>query len=161
MQKSLRILEIGTAFGHMTVNLSEWSVDEAKIFTMGIVDDQPPACPMQQRGEITTRGQSGQHANHFGKGHKVTSILADSLSYDFKQLAPLDLVFIDGAHDLEHVLNDSLKTYEALSLNGYLTWHDFNSTTPWVEVRQALEQTNFDETIYYVIGTQVAFLQKA
>ena len=29
-------------------------------------------------------------------------------------LAPLDFVFVDGAHDLAHVVSDSLKAYEAL-----------------------------------------------
>ncbi len=34
-----RILEIGTAAGHMTANFTQWSPDDAVVFSMGIVDD--------------------------------------------------------------------------------------------------------------------------
>src|SRR5207237_4678421 len=99
-------------------------------------------------------------ANQFGKAHKVYFITADSLTYEFQRLAPLDFAFIDGAHDLQHVLSDSLKVYQALRPGGYMAWHDFGSPTPWVEVRQALEQLPFTEAIYHVAGTEVAFLRK-
>jgi predicted O-methyltransferase YrrM len=30
-----RVLEIGTAFGHMTANLCRWSGEDARVFTIG------------------------------------------------------------------------------------------------------------------------------
>ena len=65
------------------------------------------------------------------------------MTYDFGRLAPLDFVFIDGGHDLEHALNDSRKAYNALAPGGWLVWHDFNSPTPWVKVREAIERSGF------------------
>src|SRR5439155_9083612 len=44
---------------------------------------------------------------------------------------------------------------------GMIVWHDFNSPTPWVHVRQALEQVPFAEEIEHVEGTEVAFLKKS
>src|SRR5260370_41453276 len=76
------------------------------------------------------------------------------------RLAPRAFAFINGAHDLAHVLSDSLKVYQALRPGGYMVWHDFGSPTPWAQVRQALEQTAFAEPIYHVAGTEVAFLRK-
>ncbi len=32
-----RVLEIGTAFGHMTANFTEWTPDDAHVFSLGIV----------------------------------------------------------------------------------------------------------------------------
>jgi glycosyltransferase involved in cell wall biosynthesis/Flp pilus assembly protein TadD len=155
-----RILEVGTAAGHMTANLTEWSPDDAHVFSLGAVADLGIATPHAQRPEDPPRSAFGAQANHFGKGHKAYLIAADSLAFDFQRLAPLDFAFIDGAHDRRHVLSDSLGAYRALRPGGYLVWHDFGSPTPWVEVRQALEQLPFPEPIYHVAGTEVAFLRK-
>jgi hypothetical protein len=158
--KARRIIEIGTALGHMTANLTEWSPDDALICTMGTVADLPVPTAEPQRYENPSREAFGRFANHFGKVHKVLFITADSLSYDFHLLVPIDFAFIDGAHDEAHVKSDTLKIYRELSPSGCITWHDFNSLVPWVEVRKALERLDFAETVYHVIGTQVAFLDR-
>jgi hypothetical protein len=127
---------------------------------MGIVDDLGVPTTPQQRYEDPPRAEFGRFANHFGKVRKVFFILADSLKYDFQRLAPLDFAFIDGAHDLKHIVSDTRHVYDTLSANGCITWHDFDSATPWVAVRRALQKTDFPETIYHVSGTEVAFLLK-
>jgi glycosyltransferase involved in cell wall biosynthesis/SAM-dependent methyltransferase len=154
-----RILEIGTATGHMTANLTQWSLPSAMVFSLGTVADLV-STPGPQGHENPPRADFGRYANYFGKADKVLFITADSLHYDFHRLSPLDFAFIDGAHDLAHVLSDSLKVYQELSPRGCLVWHDVVSPVAWVEVRQALEKTGFPETIYHVAGTQVAFLHK-
>jgi glycosyltransferase involved in cell wall biosynthesis len=155
-----RVLEIGTASGHMTANLSAWTPDEATIFTLGTTAELGVPTTPQQRYEDPPRAAFGRHAGHFGKAHKVQFITADSLSYHFDQLGLLDFVFIDGAHDFEHVQSDTLKAYQQLSPGGYLVWHDYESLVDWVEVRPALEAIDFAETVVHVAGTGVAFLQK-
>ena len=82
------------------------------------------------------------------------------MTYDFGRIAPLDFAFIDGAHDSEHVRNDSSKTYEALAPGGWMVWHDFDSPVPWVKVREAIERAGFAEPVVHVEGTEVAFLRK-
>jgi glycosyltransferase involved in cell wall biosynthesis/tetratricopeptide (TPR) repeat protein len=156
-----RILEIGTAQGYMTANITEWSLDDAAIFSLGAVSDLPIVMPAAQRAETPGRDAFGRHANHFAKVSKVCFITADSLTYDLARLAPLDFAFIDGAHDLRHVLADTCKVYQALRPGGWLVWHDFASSVPWVEVNRALAHLQFAEPICHVAGTGVAFLQKS
>jgi glycosyltransferase involved in cell wall biosynthesis/SAM-dependent methyltransferase len=155
-----RILEIGTAAGHMTANLTEWSSDTAQVFSLGIVKDMPVGTTAAQRYEDPPAEAFGRQANFFGKADKVLFLQVDSLFMDFRRIARLDFAFIDGAHDREHVFSDSLRVYDVLRPGGYLVWHDFGSTTPWVEVHQALEHLPFAEAIVHVEGTQVAFLRK-
>jgi SAM-dependent methyltransferase len=155
-----RILEVGTALGHMTANLTEFSGDDAVVFTLGTTTDLDAPTSAPQRYETPARHDFGRHANAFGKGGKVFFIVADSLGYDFARLAPLDFAFIDGAHDLEHVLSDSRNAYAALRPGGWLVWHDFTSPVEWVEVRPALERLRFAEPVVHVEGTAVAFLHK-
>ncbi len=157
-----RVLEIGTALGHMTANFTRWTLDDAQIFSLGIVRETERAAPgaPQQQVDAPSRGEFARFADHFGKAWKVSFIIADSMVYDFGRLAPLDFVFVDGGHDLEHVLNDTRKAYGALAPGGWLLWHDFNSATPWVKVREAIEQIGFQESVVHVEGTEVAFVRK-
>ena len=157
-----RVLEIGTALGHMTANFTRWTIDDAQIFSLGIVRGMERSAPgaAEQEVDVPRRGEFARFADHFGKAWKVFFIMADSMLYDFGRLAPLDFAFIDGGHDLEHALNDSRKAYDALAPGGWLVWHDFNSPVPWVKVREAIERLGFAEPVVHVEGTQVAFLRK-
>ena len=156
------MLEIGTALGHMTANFTKWTIDDAQIFSLGLVRGMERTAPgaAEQSLDEPTRGQFARFANQFGKAWKVFFITADSKRYDFSRLAPLDFAFIDGGHDLDHALNDSRKAYDALTRGGWLVWHDFNSPVPWVKVREAIERLGFAEPVVHVEGTQVAFLRK-
>ena len=158
--QACRVLEIGTAFGHMTANLTEWTGDEARIFTLGIVRGMEVAGTPEQGYEVPDPGDLGGKANHFGKADKVTFLTADSRDFDFGSLAPLDFVFIDGGHDLEHVTSDTTGAYAALAPGGYLVWHDFASPVPWIQVREGIERLGLAETVTHIVGTEVAFLRK-
>jgi tetratricopeptide (TPR) repeat protein/predicted O-methyltransferase YrrM len=155
-----RVLEVGTAGGHMTANLTEWTPDEATVFSLGVVSDLAVATTAQQRHEDPSRGEFGRFANFFGKAHKVLFATADSMTYDFGRLGPLDFAFIDGGNDAAHVLSDTLKAYGQLAPGGCLVWHDIDNPVAWVEVRQTLEAITFAEPLYHVAGTMVAFLHK-
>ena len=101
-----RVLEVGTAMGHMTANLTRWTPDDACVFTIDLVRGMNRAAPgaAEQAVEVPPRGEWGRLADAFGTGHKAFFITADTMTYDFGRLAPLDFAFIDGGHDLEHVL---------------------------------------------------------
>jgi len=98
-----RVLEIGTALGHMTANFTRWTLDDAQVFSLGIVQgtDKAAAGAPEQQVEHPTRNEFARFADHFGKAWKALFITADSMLYDFGRLAPLDFAFIDGGHDLE------------------------------------------------------------
>jgi glycosyltransferase involved in cell wall biosynthesis len=155
-----RVLEIGTAFGHMTANLTEWSPDDARVVSLGTVRGMNLGSTPEQAGEAPEPGDLGRLTGHFGKAHKAKVIAADTRGFDFARLAPLDLAFIDGDHGLDQVLYDSRAVYAALAPGGWLVWHDVGHPAPWVRVREAIEQAGFAETVEHVEGTMVAFLRK-
>ncbi len=130
------------------------------VFSLGIVRGMVARGAAEQDNEAPSRAEFGRLADHFGKAHKAYFIIADSMTYDFGRLAPLDFVFIDGGHDLEHALNDTRRAYEAIRPGGWLVWHDFNSPVPWVKVREAIERLGLPDPVIHVGGTEVAFLRK-
>jgi glycosyltransferase involved in cell wall biosynthesis len=155
-----RVLEVGTALGEMTANLTEWTADDAHVFSLGIVRGMATRGAPEQDHEAPSRADFGRLADHFGKVHKAYFIIADSLVYDFGRLAPLDFIFIDGGHDLEHVLSDSRRAYQALTPGGWLVWHHFGSPVPTVQVQAAIERLGLSEPVIHIAGTEVAFVRK-
>jgi glycosyltransferase involved in cell wall biosynthesis/predicted O-methyltransferase YrrM len=156
-----RVLEIGTAAGHMTANLCAFTPPDAVVFSLGVVgEDRPASGAAEQEYEVPPRSAFARHVDHFGTAHKAMLVTADSRAYDFGRFAPLDLVFVDGGHDLETARSDSARACAALRPGGCLVWHDFGSRVPWVKVREAVASLNFAEPVYHVEGTEVAFLFK-
>jgi glycosyltransferase involved in cell wall biosynthesis len=156
-----RVLEIGTALGHMTANLTEWSPDDARVVSLGTVRGTDPGGAPEQASEAPDPGDLGRLAGHFGKGYKAEIVAADSRSFDFARLGPLDFAFVDGGHDLAQALHDTSAAYAALAPGGWLVWHDVDHPAPWVRVREAIERAGLAEWVEHVEGTMVAFLRKA
>ena len=74
------MLEVGTALGHMTANLTEWTFDDAHVFSMGIVRGMVARGAAEQDNEAPSRAELGRLADHFGKAHKAYFIIADSMT---------------------------------------------------------------------------------
>ena len=66
-----RVLEVGTALGHMTANLTRWTDEDARVFTIDLVRGMSRAAPgaVEQQGEVPEHADWGRFANHFGTAH--------------------------------------------------------------------------------------------
>ena len=93
------VLEIGTGLGHMAANLTRWTPADARVFTIELVRGMARAAPgaVEQEVEMPGHVDWGRFANHFGTAHKAFFITADTMSYDFGRIAPIEFAFIDGA----------------------------------------------------------------
>ena len=88
-----RVLEIGTGLGHMTANLTRWTGEDARVFTIDLVRGMSRAEPgaVEQQGEVPSHEDWGRFVNRFGTAHKAFFITADTMTYDFGRIAPLEL----------------------------------------------------------------------
>lgn len=156
-----RLLEVGTAAGHMTANLTAWAPPDAAVITLGVVaEDGPRSGAGAQQSEVPPCAAFARHVNHFGTADRAFLVTADTRGYDFARLAPLDFAFVDGGHDAATVRADTLGAYAALRPGGCLVWHDWASPVPWVEVTPAVLALGLPEPVYHPAGTGVAFLFK-
>lgn len=115
------IFEIGTLHGRTTVNLLENAEQLDMLYTLDILENLP--------------------ANKFSthpRVSKVKRIVADSRKLDVgPYTGRMDLVFIDADHTFDAVLNDSRKSFEMLSPNGCIIWHDYMAV---VDTKNACHQ---------------------
>ena len=71
----------------MTANLTEWSPDDAVVFTLGTLTDGPAGGGGgPQACETPPGAEFGRSRAHFGKADRVFFATADSLRYDFRRL---------------------------------------------------------------------------
>jgi predicted O-methyltransferase YrrM len=72
---------------------------------------------------------------------------------------PFDLIFIDGAHDLQSVCDDSKLAFEIVDPTGIIIWHDYRRTgyfEPKLQVPEALDFVREDKELLHVRGTTCA-----
>lgn len=72
---------------------------------------------------------------------------------------PFDFIFIDGAHDIQSVCNDSRLAFKIVDPTGIIIWHDYRRTgyfAPELQVPEALELVHEDRQLFHVRGTTCA-----
>jgi hypothetical protein len=113
-------MEIGTLRGESIANVAEVTYDCLSI-TLG-------------REEKRKRGYSEKLTRQLGffskENKKIKSIDHDSIKFDFNSLGKkFDLIFVDGDHSYNGVLNDTQKVF-SLRKNEKLiiVWHDYSDT---------------------------------
>lgn len=146
-------LEIGSWRGESLANLSpvcrslvSVSLSDAEMNSMGY-------------GEKFTRVQ-----RLFSKGLKnVQHVEANSTRFDFKSLnKKFDLIFVDGDHSYEGVLNDTQKVFELLKdENSIIVWHDYVTNyefIDWEVYAGILDGTSAEkrDKIYHIGNTYCA-----
>lgn len=62
------------------------------------------------------------------EAERITQLVGDSTQFDFSPYAhTADLVYVDGAHDYEHVRNDTERALSLLTERGIVAWDDYPS----------------------------------
>lgn len=109
--------EIGTWRGESVANVSPVC---SECYTMDLTDDEKRKFGM-------TEEYISQHAVLSKQLGNVIHLKANSLNYDFASFKKkFDVVFIDGNHHYEGVLNDTQKVFKHLiHEKSIVVWHDY------------------------------------
>jgi predicted O-methyltransferase YrrM len=64
---------------------------------------------------------------------KIIQLFGDTARFDFSPyFGKMDMVFIDGAHTYEYLLNDTKIARKLLKDKGVILWHDYAGDWPGV-----------------------------
>jgi predicted O-methyltransferase YrrM len=161
------ILEIGTASGITTASMAV-NAPEAQVYTINI---PPEEAAKGEGGRLITGAFSKDIIGSYYREKKIkniTQIYANTLSWK-PDIGMIDVAFIDGCHDYEFVINDTLKLLPYIKPNGFILWHDFNPDLAlkydWIgEVCMAVDwlQSNgyLPGEIYHIKDSWVGIYQK-
>lgn len=112
-----KYFEIGTWKGESVANISPVA---AECITMDLPDEEKRAIGMSEEYIL-------QHAAYSNTLGNVTHLKANSFHFDFSSLnSRFDLVFIDGDHHYNAVLNDTQQVFRHLvHEKSIVVWHDY------------------------------------
>jgi predicted O-methyltransferase YrrM len=133
MCKASRAFEFGTHRGISSSQLAANLPEHGRLFTLDL-----PRSDTRTRFTVDDAAEK-EVANFAVKGDmipehlrkKVTFLEQDSALFDptsYKE--SMDFVFIDGAHTIEYVANDSEKAWTMLKPGGIVAWHDCRAQSP-------------------------------
>lgn len=118
------IVEIGTSYGRTTTHIAD-NAPDASIHTLNIL---PEGIESGEAGKVVTHALT---KNEIGKLYKerdlpnITQIYENSLTWE-PNMKEVDIAFIDGCHDKEFVISDTLKVINKMKKGSFVMWHDFN-----------------------------------
>jgi len=164
------IFEIGTLNGRTTLNLALNSPPECRIFTLDLPREQlgETRYPISDRfRKLVEKERSGElflnkDAAEFPETKKITQLFGDSGNFDFSPYYnAIDLVFIDGSHDYEYVLNDSEIALKLLREGrGVILWHDYRGGMEVITALETFRKRRPGLSLHHVRDTSFAYLKR-
>ena len=158
-----RVFEIGTYNGRTTAIFALNAAAGASIFTL----DLPPGASVDGSREdeyIDTDRQlvERRKVSNFIKELKLTDsckqLYCDSMQFDPAPFrGSIELGFIDGAHALPYVRNDTVKMASMMADRGLVFWHDYGGKGRFRDLADYLEVLSREIPIYRVLGTTLAW----
>jgi predicted O-methyltransferase YrrM len=141
------IFEFGTFLGYSTALFLKNSSPECRVISVDLGDVAEEVSGAAHYSEAELRKDDRKNDNHlrlvqskqgpyYLKGlteidqARLTLIHQDSRSLNVKGNGledQVDLVFVDGGHDLETIVSDSGLAKAMIGEDGVIVWHDFNS----------------------------------
>jgi Methyltransferase domain len=158
------VFEIGTFLGSSAYNFALNTAPDCRIFTL----DLPRAgadytvLPIEaiERQYIDKKAPDLRFKGTPIEA-KITQLHGDSATFDFSPYAGrMDLVFVDGSHSYDYVMNDARIAVKLLrNGKGLILFHDYGT---WAGVTRALEELRQEPQfsgLTHVAGTPVALLR--
>jgi predicted O-methyltransferase YrrM len=118
------VVEIGTSTGMATALMSV-NAPKTRIYTVNI---PPEEIISGEGGNFTTIALEKEKIGHVYKSKNLTNIeqIFANTKYWKPEIGKIDIAFIDGCHDTEFVINDTLKIIPFMKPGSLILWHDFN-----------------------------------
>lgn len=161
-------LEIGTSFGRGAYKLATNILDhKGVVFTLN-------SLPGKTGGSATTHELTKNQIGSFLVERNVRNFIQYYCDSKFwvppTEVKKIALVFVDGCHDEEYVLEDSRKVYALLERGGFIAWHDFapnlegDTRASWITscmrgVRRFCEEKEITK-VYHLKHSWIGFAKK-
>jgi predicted O-methyltransferase YrrM len=164
-----KMFEFGTFDGRTTLNLANFSGDDAVVFTLDLPQEKLGSTAHAVEGN-NKQYVIGKDAKRRFQGYpcksKIVQLWDDSATFAsegfYTANGPMDMVFVDGCHSKEYTLNDSRKAKSLVrgAEKPIIVWHDYGGC--WEEVTEALdylyEKEDGFEGLFFVKDVQLVVL---
>jgi predicted O-methyltransferase YrrM len=157
-QKPECVFEIGTFDGRTTLNIA--ANMDGEVLTLDLPASEVAATQLPidpSDANYIDKPASGTRFHGRPESRRIRQLFGDSATFDFSEWrGRVDLVFIDGAHSREYVLNDSDRARSLLRASGgIILWHDYDASFDGV-TDAVHEIARSGLTVRHIGGTSLA-----
>jgi predicted O-methyltransferase YrrM len=155
-----RVFEIGTFIGQTTSLLIVNAPVDAEVFSLDLPEntDINDAAYIDTDIALVKRRHLARVVHELGLTARYTQLLGDSLAFDPSPFAnSINLGFIDGAHALPYVKNDTEKMARMIVNDGIVFWHDYGGAGRFGDLTRYLEGLARRIPVYRVPNTTLAW----
>lgn len=160
--KPSRILEMGTYNGMTTLQMALNAPRNAVVHTIDLPPDHVPTLRLDPLDELLARhfdGEMRMPTGAYFAGRSdivIVQILSDTATFDYSGLErPIDLVFVDAAHDLANATRDTENAFDVLSEKGVILWHNYADVI-YPDVTSYLGKVANTHPIFHLRNTNLA-----
>ena len=157
-----KVFEIGTFMGRTTSVFVLNAPADASIVSMDLpldvdVGRDAPAY-LETDVDLVRQRRVGSFLRELDLAHRCQQILCDSLAFDpAPHAGSVELGFIDGAHTLRHVKNDTEKMASMAGPRGLVLWHDYGGKGQFRDLTRYLDDLARTIRIFRVPRTTLAW----
>lgn len=158
--ESCLIFEIGTFTGRTTLNMAV-NAPGAHIYTLDLAPEEigKTVYKLEENEKKYVRKlKAGAMFHGTSVEERITQLYGDSAACDFSDWYGMaDLVFVDGSHAYDYVINDARLAARMIKPGGIIVFHDYG--TVWRGVTAALnwlyENDSSFSTLRHIQGTSL------
>jgi hypothetical protein len=156
-----RVFEFGTFLGSTTLNLALNIPSDGKVLTLDLdasFADQAIQHPADSPLTAVHLGARSLDFEGSSVAGKITTLTGNSITFDFSQWKDsVDLVFIDGGHDLATVKSDTENALTIVRKNrpSCILWHDYRNPD-YADLTEYLEKLSEKMPLFHVEDTRLS-----
>jgi predicted O-methyltransferase YrrM len=164
-RKPKRILELGTFNGMTTLQMALNAPADCVTYTLDLAPDQAASLPLGKIDELVAKQFKDRFNTETGsyfagrKDINIVQLWGDTATFDYSIIdGPLDVIFIDAAHDMKNKIIDTESAFRLLAPGGVILWHNYADVgnpevtrclADFAKTRKIYRLRNTDLTVYY------------
>jgi len=154
-----RIFEFGTFLGSTTLNLALNVPDNGRVFTLDLDETSARQLHQHPADAPLTTIHLASHTDFEGSSvaRRITQLRGNSVAFDFSSWAgSIDLVFVDGGHDLTTVEADTEAAFRLVAGDrpSCVLWHDYGNAD-YPDLTSYLEQLASTRRLFHIEDTML------
>lgn len=154
-----RIFEFGTFLGSTTLNLALNIPADGRIFTLDLDETSAKQLNQHPADAPLTNIHLTAHTDFEGSSvaARITQLRGNSVAFDFTPwVASIDLVFVDGGHDLKTVAADTEAALRLVADDrpSCVLWHDYGNAD-YPDLTAYLEQLASTRQLFHIEDTML------
>jgi predicted O-methyltransferase YrrM len=157
-----RVLELGTYNGMTTLQMALNAPPDCVVYTLDLPPEQTASLPLGRLDELVAKHFKERFNTRIGsyfenrEDVRIVQLWGDTATFDYSVLGgPVDLIFVDAAHDYQNKRHDCETAFRALMPGGVILWHDYAQVVN-PEVTRCLDEYAADRPIFHLRNTNLA-----